>query len=97
MSDERDLGLEKMIFDLAQAINRTVSESTTVQEAMEVIKEMGYLIDLSLAVCIGLHKKGDHGIEAEKEEPITFEFNQHDLAFLKSLNIKFDENHSHQK
>jgi hypothetical protein len=92
MFEEGDTCLKKMIFDLAQAINHTISESDGVQDAIEAIKEKGYGIDLSLAACIGLYKHGSSQNEAELTEPISIEFNKQDLDFLKSLKLKIDEN-----
>jgi hypothetical protein len=88
---EEDICLKKMIFDLAQAINHTISESAGVQDAIEAIKEKGYGIDVALAACIGLYKPRCSDGEEERTEPVSFEFNQQDLAFLKSLKIKLDE------
>lgn len=90
MSREDDACLKSMIADLAKAINRAVSESTNVKKALAVIKENGYTADVSLAACVGLSKSECSTNGSEKVAPISFEFNQNDLAFLKSLKIKHE-------
>ncbi len=92
MYNEDDACLKNMIANLAKAINRAISESTNVKSALNAIKGNGYTADVSLAACIGLSKSGCSSDEPEKIAPVSFEFNQNDLAFLKSLKIKLDEN-----
>jgi hypothetical protein len=89
---EEDACLKDMIANLAKAINRAISESANVKNALDAIKGNGYTADVSLAACIGLHKPENSSGKAENIAPVSFEFNQNDLAFLKSLKIKLDEN-----
>jgi hypothetical protein len=91
MFEEDDGRLKKTMADLAQTINRVITESADVQKALEAIKKKGYGVDVSLAACIGLYKSECPDSRAEKIAPLSFEFNRDDLNFLKSLKIKLNE------
>ena len=87
--------LRQLVGNLAQAINRTIAESETIQETLEAIKEKGYNVEMSMATCIGLYQKAAEGEAASSPDApknqIKFEFDQCDIEFLKALKIKADD------
>ena len=92
-----DENLEKLIRELGEAINDAINESEEIHEAMERIRASGADVMLILEATIAFKEKA--AAEEEEEKPkfrdisieqrlseISFE----DRQFLKSLNIKFD-------
>ena len=92
-----DENLEKLIRELGEAINDAINESEEIHEAMERIRASGADVMLILEATIAFKEKP--AAEEEEEKPkfrdisieqrlaeISFE----DRQFLKSLNIKFD-------
>ncbi len=91
-----DEKLEKLIRELGEAINEAINESEEIHEAMERIRATGNDVLLVLEATIAFKEKpaGD-----EKERPEfrdisveqrLSEISYEDRQFLKSLNIKFD-------
>ena len=91
-----DENLEKLIRKLGEAINDAINESEEIHEAMERIRATGADVMLILEATIAFKEKpaGD-----EKEQPVfrdisieqrLAEISFEDRQFLKSLNIKFD-------
>ena len=91
-----DEKLEKLIRELGEAINDAINESEEIHEAMERIRASGADVMLILEATIAFKEKP---VTEEDEKPkfrdisieqrlaeISFE----DRQFLKSLNIKFD-------
>jgi hypothetical protein len=92
-----DENLERLIRELGEAINDAINESEEIHEAMERIRASGADVMLILEATIAFKEKP--AAEEEEEKPkfrdisieqrlaeISFE----DRQFLKSLNIKFD-------
>lgn len=91
-----DENLERLIRKLGEAINESINESEEIHEAMERIRASGADVMLILEATIVFKEKP----AAEEEERPAFreisieqrlaEVNYEDRQFLKSLNIKFD-------
>jgi hypothetical protein len=91
-----DENLEKLIRKLGEAINDAINESEEIHEAMEQIRASGADVMLILEATIAFKEKP----VAEEEERPKFreisieqrlsEISFEDRQFLKSLNIKFD-------
>jgi hypothetical protein len=91
-----DENLEKLIRELGEAINDAINESEEIHEAMERIRASGADVMLILEATIAFKEKP---VAAEEDRPkfreISIEqrlaeVSHEDRQFLKSLNIKFD-------
>jgi hypothetical protein len=87
--------LKRLIKDLGDAINDSLSESEEIAEAIAKIKTEGYDVLLVLEATIGFSKREEEAEEAEKLVPAygepEFRVNAQDVKFLKSLRISVDE------
>jgi len=93
-----DENLEKLIRELGEAINDAINESEEIHEAMERIRATGNDVMLILEATIAFKEKPE--ADKEKEEQPAFrdisveqrlaEISYEDRQFLRSLNIKFD-------
>ena len=91
-----DENLEKLIRELGEAINDAINESEEIHEAMDRIRASGADVMLILEATIAFKDKP----ATEEEEKPKFrdisieqrlaEVSFEDRQFLKSLNIKFD-------
>jgi hypothetical protein len=94
-----DENLEKLIRELGEAINEAINESEEIHEAMERIRATGAEVMLILEATIAFKEKAA-AKEKEEEEGPKFrdisieqrlaEISHEDRQFLRSLNIKFD-------
>jgi len=94
-----DENLERLIRELGEAINDAINESEEIHEAMERIRASGADVMLILEATIAFKDKPADKTVAEEERPkfreISIEqrlaeISNEDRQFLKSLNIKFD-------
>ena len=91
-----DTRLKKLMKELGEAINGSLSESEQIAQVIAKIKEQGYDIFLVLEATIGVSKQGEKAgdktslVTTLTSNP-TFKVNDQDLKFLKSLRIKIDE------
>ena len=93
-----DTRLKKLMKDLGDAINGSLSESEQIARAIAKIKEQGYDIFLVLEATIGFNRKTEEPAAASQElvrtrthngEP-ELAINANDVRFLKSLRISVD-------
>ncbi len=89
--------LKKLMRDLGEAINESLSESEQISDVISRIKTDGYDVFLVLEATIGFNKREDEEtihkpatVSAGKEEA-DFKINSQDVKFLKSLRISIDE------
>ncbi len=91
-----DENLEKLIRELGECINNAINESEEIHEAMERIRATGNDVLLVLEATIAFkdkpasdeqEKTGFRDIPVEQR---LAEISQEDRQFLRSLNIKFD-------
>jgi len=89
--------LQKLVQELGEAINSSINDSESVNDALDRIRATGNEVFLVLEATIAFKEK-----PAERaEEPLPFsdipveeritEISHEDRQFLKSLNIKFDD------
>ncbi len=89
--------LKKLMRDLGEAINESLSESEPIAEVISRIKAGGYDVFLVLEATIGFNKHQDEeaigkpaAISARKDDT-DLKINSQDVKFLKSLRISIDE------
>lgn len=94
-----DTRLKKLMKDLGDAINGSLSESEQIAQAIAKIKEQGYDIFLVLEATIGFNRKTEEPAPAQQElvrahtrngEP-ELTINANDVRFLKSLRITVED------
>ena len=94
-----DENLKKLMQELGNAINESLSDSERIAAAIGEIKRSGYDVFLVLEATIGFNKREDDsdGDSAEKEMPVTFEatgkvkWSSQDTKFLKALKIAVED------
>lgn len=86
--------VQKLVRELGEAINRALEESDDIAEAREQLRDAGHEVYLMLEATIVL---GDLQTEEDRQpfstvsvEQRLSEISHEDKQFLKSLNIKFD-------
>lgn len=97
--------LKKLMQELGNAINESLSDSERIAEAIGEIKQSGYDVFLVLEATIGFNKRDDSELEDDDSEPAeiltepprTFEaagkikLTTQDHKFLRALKIAVDE------
>jgi hypothetical protein len=95
--------LKRLMQELGNAINDSLSDSDRIAEAIGEIKRAGYDVFLVLEATIGFNKRDEEGDDEEFEETDakpeprrTFEagrvkFTSQDQRFLRALKISSDE------
>jgi len=99
-----DEPLKRLMQELGNAINDSLSESDRIAEAIGEIKRAGYDVFLVLEATIGFNRRDEHSgddddeTEVTEEEPKrTFEatgkikFTSQDHRFLRALKIAVDD------
>lgn len=86
--------MQKLVRELGEAINRALEESDDIAEAREQLRAAGHEVYLMLEATIVL---GDLQTEEDRQpfstvsvEQRLSEISHEDKQFLKSLNIRFD-------
>jgi hypothetical protein len=88
--------LKKLMKDLGEAINGSLSESEPIAQVIARIKDEGFDVFLVLEATIGFNKHDDEAAPQlvstrnNNAEP-QFSINAHDERFLKSLRIAVDD------
>lgn len=94
-----DEQLKRMMKELGEAINETLSSSESISGAIATIRNSGYDVFLVLEATIGFNKRS----EESPEEPVLAESDEvearlkitsQDIKFLKSLKISVEESES---
>ncbi len=84
--------LQKLMRELGDAINESLSESEQIAEVISRIKASGYDVFLVLEATIGFNKQGEDEPETiVRKSDITFKATPQDMKFLKSLRISVDD------
>jgi hypothetical protein len=101
-----DEPLKRLMQELGNAINDSLSESDRIAEAIGEIKRAGYDVFLVLEATIGFNRRDEEGGEAEFADEVTEEpheskrgfettgkikFTSQDHRFLRALKIAVDE------
>jgi len=91
--------LERLMKELGDAINTSLSESDDIAQVIARIKEEGYDIFLVLEATIGFNQRDERpaksspqlvGSRRKNPDP-DFSITAHDVRFLKSLRISVDD------
>ena len=91
-----DEQLKRMMKELGEAINESLSSSESISGAIATIRNSGYDVFLVLEATIGFNKRG----EESPEEPVLtdsdeveakLDITSQDIKFLKSLKISVEE------
>ena len=90
-----DLEIKRLMKNLEEAINETLSESARINESIRSIHEAGYEAFLIIDATIGCNRKGkgeDEVVSAvpKVEDPVRLRITNEDAKFLKSLKIAVD-------
>jgi len=87
--------LKRLMKELGEAINESVSESEPIAEVISKIKAGGYDVFLVLEATIGFNRRDDEErvrkpASAQRKSEVEFKINAQDQKFLKSLKISVD-------
>ena len=85
--------LQKLMKELGQAINESISDSEQIAEVIAKIKSGGYDVFLVLEATIGFNKREEEEsslVSFKKTDP-DFKVSPQDMKFLKSLRISIDQ------
>ena len=85
--------LQKLMKELGQAINESISDSEQIAEVIAKIKSGGYDVFLVLEATIGFNKREEEEsslVSFKKSDP-DFKVSPQDMKFLKSLRITIDQ------
>jgi hypothetical protein len=94
-----DTRLKRLMKELGEAINGSLSESKQIAQAIAKIKEQGYDIFLVLEATIGFNRKNEEPAPAAPElvrartrnGELELAINANDVRFLKSLRISVED------
>ena len=95
---ELDDNFKRLIKELGDAINDSLSESERIAEVMSRIRNAGYDLFLVLEVTIGFNKRGEvnvvhrQQIKSDSKADPEFRLTTQDTQFLRALKIIVDEN-----
>jgi hypothetical protein len=90
-----DAEIKRLMKNLEEAINETLSESPRINESIRSIYDAGYDAFLILDATIGFNRKGKGENEVistvtKIEDPVRLNISVEDAKFLKSLKISVD-------
>jgi hypothetical protein len=90
-----DAAIKRLMRNLGDAINDSLSESPKINECIQGIRDVGYDVSLVIEAKIGYNRKSNSDEDkvpaAEKvEEPVHLRITTEDAKFLKSLKIATD-------
>ncbi len=97
---ELEENFKRLIRDLGNAINESLSDSDRIADAMGHIRAAGYDLFLVLEVTIGFNKRGEANLvhrqklTADSRRDPAFRLTPQDAEFLRALKIAPDEKKS---
>jgi len=95
---ELDDNFKRLIKELGNAINESLSDSEKIGEALGRIRAAGYDLFLVLEVTIGFNKRGETNlvhrqkISTNRHREGVFHLTQQDSEFLRAMKISLDDN-----
>ncbi len=95
---ELDDNFKRLIKELGDAINESLSESERIAEVMSRIRNAGYDLFLVLEVTIGFNKRGEvnlvhrQKLNTDARPDPDFRLTSQDTQFLRALKITVEEN-----
>jgi hypothetical protein len=93
---ELDENFKRLVKELGDAINESLSDSERIAEVMSRIRNAGYDLFLVLEVTIGFNKRGEvnlvhrQKLNAEGRPDPQFRLTAQDTQFLRALKINVD-------
>jgi hypothetical protein len=86
---------KEAVKELGAAINSAIEKSTRVSESIDMLRELGYLAQLTLRLEIGLQDLSELDEDDEEkrhveETEIALELTEDDLRTLRQMKIKID-------
>lgn len=94
---ELDENFKRLIKELGDAINESLSDSERIADVMSRIRNAGYDLFLVLEVTIGFNKRGEvnlvhrQELNADAQSDPEFRLTTQDTQFLRALKINVDE------
>jgi hypothetical protein len=90
-----DAAVKRLMKNLGDAINNSLSDSPKINDCIQSIRDVGYDVFLVIEAKIGFNRKSNAEEETlstpEKvEEPVRLRITNEDAKFLKSLKIAVD-------
>ena len=90
-----DAAIKRLMKNLGDAINDSLSDSPKINECIQGIRDVGYDVFLVIEAKIGYNRKSNSEEEMipaaeEAEEPVRLRITSEDAKFLKSLKIAID-------
>jgi hypothetical protein len=94
--DDIDREVKEIMKKLGTAINEVVQDSEEIQHLLQEMEERGFSLTLSLAVIVGLNRKGEPKKKLQQmikgiNEELNTRTTSFDRRFLKALRIKLSE------
>jgi hypothetical protein len=93
---ELDDNFKRLIKELGEAINESLSESERISEVLARIRASGYDLFLVLEVTIGFNKRGEANLihrqklSADPRQEPVFRLTSQDAQFLRALRISIE-------
>ena len=97
---ELDDNFKRLIKELGEAINESLSESDKTSDALARIRASGYDLFLVLEVTIGFNKRGETNLihrqrlNADLHQEPVFRLTTQDAQFLRALRISVEDRDS---
>lgn len=93
-----DAELKRLMKELGEAINESLSESPKINDCIQNIRDVGYDVFLVIEAKLGFNRKSNAAEETlstpeKPEEPVKLRITTEDAKFLKSLKIAVDADH----
>jgi hypothetical protein len=90
-----DAEIKRLMKNLGESINETLSDSPKINECIQNIRDAGYDVFLIIEAKIGFNRKGKGDNETistptKPDEPVHLRITSDDAKFLKSLKIAID-------
>ncbi len=90
-----DAEIKRLMKNLGESINETLSDSPKINECIQRIRDAGYEVFLIIEAKIGFNQRGKGENEsisapAKSDEPVRLRITHEDAKFLKSLKISVD-------
>jgi hypothetical protein len=90
-----DAAIKRLMKNLGDAINDSLSDSPKINECIQGIRDVGYDVFLVIEAKIGYNRKSNSDQDAipaaeRTEEPVRLQITSEDAKFLKSLKIAID-------
>ncbi len=97
---ELDDNFKRLIKELGDAINESLSESDRISDVLARIRASGYDLFLVLEVTIGFNKRGEANLihrqklNADLQQEPVFRLTTQDAQFLRALRISIEDEDS---